>query len=278
MTTRLPLHPHHDQPAPSLADACQHDRRRTAWWAALALALLLGIALLSPRQALAEARVERLQVADPYIEIHTGPGRGFPVFHVATRSEWIEVVMRRTDWFKLRTADGREGWAHRAQLESTLTEGGVTKTFRDVLLDDYLKRRLEMGTAFGRFKGEPMLKVWTGYRFADALSAELTIGQVQGTFSGTDFWHANLMAEPWSDQRLSPFVAVGFGKFKNVPNASLVSAITVNTTMADASLGLRYHLSDRFVARLDYTTYTAFVSDRQSREFNSVSVGLSFFF
>ena len=44
-------------------------------------------------------------------------------------------------------------------------------------------------------------------------------------FSGTDFWHINLIAEPWSDQRLSPFFGIGFGKFKNIPNPSLVGAI-----------------------------------------------------
>lgn len=243
-----------------------------------AFVLLAAAALALPRMAHAAPRIERLQVTDPFIDVHTGPGRGFPVFHVAKRSEWIEIVMRHTDWFKLRTADGREGWAHRLQLENTLTEAGVKKTFRDVLLDDYLKRRLEMGTAYGRFSGEPMLKVWAGYRFGDALSAELTVGQVQGAFSGTDLWHINLMAEPWSDRRLSPFFSVGFGGFKNVPNASLVSAITVNTTLANASLGLRYHVSERFVARVDYTSYTAFVSDSRSREFNSVALGLSFFF
>jgi hypothetical protein len=263
----------------SSAASTRVDRRRTVSLLYMSVVLVLAwAALVLPQVAHATPRVERLQVTDPYVEIHTGPGRGFPVFHVAERAEWIEVVMRHTDWFKLRTADGREGWAHRVQLERTLTEGGVQKTFRDVLLDDYLKRRLEMGTAFGRFKGEPMLKVWTGYRFSDALSAEFTIGQVQGTFSGSDLWHANLMAEPWSDQRLSPFFAVGFGRFKNVPNASLVSAITVNTTLADASVGLRYHLSERFVARIDYTTYTTFVSDTSSREFHSVSLGVSFFF
>lgn len=221
---------------------------------------------------------ERLQITDPYIELHTGPGRGFPVFFVAARSEWIDVLLRHTDWYKVRTERGKEGWVHRRQLQTTLTEAGGTRSFRDILLDDYLKRRVEMGAAWGRFRAEPVLKIWTAYRFADALSVEATAGQVQGVFSGTDFWHVSLHAEPWSDRRLSPFFGVGLGRFRNIPNASLVSAIDTNVKLAHSGVGLRYHLTERFVARLDYSFYTAFVADNRSAEYRAVSAGLSFFF
>src|SRR5690242_13048031 len=44
------------------------------------------------------ASPDRLQVAEPYLELRTGPGRGYPVFFVAARGEWIEIEMRHTDW------------------------------------------------------------------------------------------------------------------------------------------------------------------------------------
>lgn len=225
-----------------------------------------------------DAPLERVQVTDPYIELHTGAGRGYPVFFVAGRGEWIEILLRHTDWFKVRTAGGKEGWVTRAQLETTITDAGGKRTFRDVLLDDYLRRRVEMGAAWGRFKHEPMLKLWTAYRMSDTLTAEATVGQVQGVFSGTDFWHVNVNVEPWSDKRLSPFFGVGFGKFKNVPNDSLVNAVTTNAKLADAAIGVRYHLTDRFVLRADYSLYTAFVSDARSLEYRAFTAGISFFF
>ena len=239
---------------------------------------LLALALHSSPALAQEARSERLQVTDPYIELHTGPGRGYPVFFVVQRGDHVEVTLRRTDWYRVRTPEGREGWVHRTQLESTITDAGGTKTFRDVLLDDYLKRRVQLGAAWGRLRDDPMLKVWSSYRLSDTLSAELTVGQVQGTFSGTSFWHGNLMSEPWSDRRLSPFVTLGFGNFRNVPNLSLVDAFTTNSRAANAGLGVRWHLSDRFVARADYSLYTAFVSDNRSLEFRAWTLGLSFFF
>jgi len=166
----------------------------------------------------------------------------------------------------------------RQQLESTLTAAGGRKTFRDLLLDDYLGRRLEFSGSWGRFKGEPMLKLGLQYRMADTLGAELTVGQVQGLFSGTDFWHVSLVSEPWSDRRWSPFFSVGLGKFKNIPNNSLVDAVPTDAKLAHATVGLRWHLSDRFTARLDWTLYTAFVSDARSLEYRSLTAGLGFFF
>jgi uncharacterized protein YraI len=56
------------------------------------------------------ARTSTLQIADPYIELRTGPGRGYPVFFVAARDEWIEIELRHTDWFSVRTEGGKLGW------------------------------------------------------------------------------------------------------------------------------------------------------------------------
>lgn len=252
-----------------------------------AAGLLCLVAMLSPAQAqtqpsqtgsTAEPTSERLTVADPYLEMRTGPGRGYPVFFVVARGQAVVVELRHTDWFKVRAEGDQTGWVQRAQLEATLTAAGASKTFRDIALDDYLARRLQMGAAVGHFQSEPMLKLWTSYKLSDTLSIEGTLGQVQGVFSGTDFWHASLHSEPWSDQRLSPFFGIGVGKFKNIPNQSLVGATVTDANLAHAIVGLRYYLTERFVLRADWALYTAFVSDQRSTEYRAVTAGVSFFF
>jgi len=254
---------------------------RSALRACATLLVLIALLLVAQRPAHAQV-TERVKVADPYLEMRTGPGRGFPVHHVAARHEWVTIELRATDWYKVRTDSdtGNEkiGWVHRRQLELTLTEAGVAKTFRDTALDDYLTRRVQLGAAAGRFKSEPMLKLWGSYRLSDTLSLEATIGQVQGVFSGTDFWHVNLLAEPWSDQRLSPFLGIGVGRFNNFPNLTLVGAADTNANLANAMVGVRWYLTERFVLRADYGLYTAFVSDQRSQEFRAVTAGISFFF
>ena len=224
------------------------------------------------------AAAEKVEVADPYIELHTGPGRGYPVFYVAGRHEWVEIRLRHTDWFLVRTENGKEGWVPRKQIEDTLTQIGTRTTFRDIAEEDYLRRRVEFGAAWGHFKSEPMLKIWTAYNFTDVLALEATAGQVAGTFSGTELWHVNLLAEPWSDRRLAPFVGIGVGRLINIPNSTLVGAIPANARMADATIGLRYHLGERFLARLDYTQYLAYIADNRTDQYHAITIGLGFFF
>ena len=155
---------------------------------------------------------ERMQVTDPYIELHTFAGRGYPIFYVAARGEWISIELRHTDWYKVRTATGKVGWVTRQQLQSTLAENGLPNDFGDVKYNDYLARRVELGAGYGRFHRESMIKFWVSYRISDTLSFESTYGQVQGVFSGTSLWHVNLQAEPWSDQRFSPFAGIGIDR------------------------------------------------------------------
>jgi hypothetical protein len=200
------------------------------------------------------------------------------VFFVAERDAWVTIELRHTDWYKVRTEQGQLGWVHREQLGNTLTASGGRKTFREVLLDDYLRRKVEMGAAYGRFQSEPVVRLWAGVRLSDTLRAEAALSQVQGVFSGSSLWQLGLHSEPWFDQRLSPFFGIGIGRFQNVPNKSLVDASTTNATLALATLGARYHLSDRFVLRADATLYTVFLSDQRTTEYRALSAGLSFFF
>ena len=73
----------------------------------------------------AEEEYRSVSVADPFLDMHTGPGRGYPIFHVVDRGDDIDIVMRRTDWFKVRAANGTEGWVDRAQMERTLQPEGT---------------------------------------------------------------------------------------------------------------------------------------------------------
>ena len=229
--------------------------------------------------AAAEADEERVQITDPYIELRTGAGRGYPVFHVAARDEWITIELRHTDWYKVRTAAGKVGWVSRAQLQTTLTEAGVAKSFRDLAVDDYLVRRRRPGRRLGPVRQRADAQDLEQLPASATRSASKPrFGQVQGTYSGANFWQLNLLAEPWSDQRFSPFSGIGVGRFNNFPNLSLVDAAPTNANLANAVLGARYYLSERFVLRADFTLYTVFLSERRTNEYHAFSLGLAFFF
>jgi Bacterial SH3 domain len=252
-------------------------RQLVSIWVLAALSALASA--LWPGAAAAQSDALKLQVTDPYLELHTGPGRGYPVFHVAQRGEAVEVLLRHTDWFKVRTANGREGWVPRLQIENTLAQIGPTQQpTRSLLAADDARRRFEVGAARGRFDGEPSLKIWTRAKLADTVGVEAVLGQVQGLYSGTDYYSLNLQLEPWSDRAIAPHFGIGFGRFNNLPNLSLVGALPTDAKLASATLGLRWTFARRFVARADYTLTTAYIDDSKSGEYRALHLGLAFTF
>jgi uncharacterized protein YraI len=74
------------------------------------------------------AKKEALQVItyDTYISMHTGPGRGYPVFHVLEKGETITLLYSKTDWIKAVTAKGIEGWIHKRFMDDTIGLNGET--------------------------------------------------------------------------------------------------------------------------------------------------------
>ncbi len=228
--------------------------------------------------AMGAVAYQRVQVQDPYMDMHTGPGRGFPAVQVVERGEWVEILMRKTDWFKVRTENGKEGWVVRSQMEKTLTGAGVRKNFRDVLMDDYLNRRLEVGFAAGRFDGDPSLSVRSSYRFNNFIVGEFNLSQVSGVFSSSRIVDLSLQIAPYSDNRFSPYFNLGFGHFKNEPKAPLVNALDTSATTAVVGVGLRVYLTRRFIVRADFKNYIVMIDTDRNEEFQQWLTGFSFFF
>lgn len=220
----------------------------------------------------------RVQVTDPYIELHSGPGRGFPVFYVAERGEWIAILKRKTDWFKVHLVSGKEGWVNRAQLENTLTEAGSRTTFRDVVLTDYLSRRLEAGFAWGQFEKEPVLTMRIGFGITPNFFAELSTSQVTAAFSSSSLMQLNLLALPFTDRRVSPFFTLGVGRYRETPKATLVNAPDISATAANAGLGVRVYLTRNFLVRGDFREYVVPINDNRVDKFREWTIGLGVFF
>jgi len=228
--------------------------------------------------ARADEQKERVLVADPFLELHTAPGRGYPIFDIAERGERVEILGRHTDWFKVRTERGKEGWVSRAQMEATLTEAGEKKTFRDVLFDDYLSRRLEFGFSLGQLDHDPLLAAYTGYRLHENFLAELTIAQSAGTFSTTSLYYVSIVSQPFPDSRWSPFFSLGAGRFTNKPGATLVNGIETKGGLANAGIGLRYYVTRQFFLRVEAKRHVLLTSSTSADHFNELSAGVAFFF
>lgn len=244
--------------------------------AGLAVLMLWSSWVISP--ASADSGYARAQVMEPYLELHTGPGRGYPITHVIERGEQIEILLRKTEWFKVRGVQGKEGWVPRARLELTLTEAGIPLRFRDVKMDDYRSRRVEVGFSGGALEGDAFMMVHAAYRFNPNLTAGTTVGLASGDFSSSLLYYASILSEPYPEWRVSPFFTLGLGRFHNRPRSTLVSALETESNMANAGLGARVYLTRRFVVRADYRRHVAFIDENRMNEYNELSLGISLFF
>jgi hypothetical protein len=219
-----------------------------------------------------------VKVADPYIEMHTGPGVGYPIFNVVDRGDFVEVIKRKTDWFKVRTARGKIGWVSRLQMEKTLTPTGEPTEFVDAGLGDFTKRRWEMGLVGGTFNGAPVLTAYGGYALSSTLSAEISFSQSSGDFSSSDLINVNLLSQPFSKWRYSPFFTLGLGQITTSPNVTLIQARDSQDLIAHMGVGLKMYLTRRFIFRAEYKNYVAFSSDDNNEEFEEWKAGFAFFF
>lgn len=219
-----------------------------------------------------------VKVADPYIELHTGPGSGYPIFYVVDRGDFVEVIKRKTDWFKVRTVKGKTGWVSRFQMEKTLTSSGDVTEFADAALGDFSKRRWEAGLVGGTFNSSPVMTLYGAYVLNPNLSAELSASQVTGDFFSSDLVNFNLLAQPFPKWRYSPFFTLGLGQITTNPKVTLIQAQDSEDMIAHMGLGVKVYLTRRFIFRAEYKNYVGFSSDDDNEEFEEWKAGFAFFF
>src|SRR5690625_5616007 len=93
-------------------------------WRRIAFVFLLVGFITAPRVPAAAEHVE-IFITAPYLDVRSGPGRGYPVFYAFERGDSVHVLRQRTDWILVR-GRGVEGWAatedrseeHTSELQS----------------------------------------------------------------------------------------------------------------------------------------------------------------
>ena len=217
-------------------------------------------------------------VSDPYIELRTGPGRGYPVFYVAGQGDEIVLLKRRTDWFKVRTPREKEGWVHVSEMQHTLDLAGGEIDFGELGQDDFSKRRWEMGFNGGDFNGASSLTGYIGYALTPNITFQLEATQILGDFSNGVMGSANILMYPFPKWRLSPYFTIGTGIIKTEPQTTIVAAEDRDDEIAHAGIGANFYLSDRFMLRVEYKRHTVLTSRDDNEEIDQWKAGFSIFF
>jgi uncharacterized protein YraI len=276
------------------ADTLSRDSfQRARWW----LAAVLAVAGLWPLVSSARDSATPVTVTDPYLELHTGPGRGYPVTQVVPRGEVIEIQKRHTDWYLVRDDHRHEGWVHHRQLVSTL-QGELpaaeqapanrpstpassrsptaeraappAPTFTDPgYLDDDSEHRLEAGVATGRNGAAHVIRISGAYLFNDSLSADLAFSQVMGNSANKATALLGVTHHIHPEWRVSPYVSLGVGAVYLRPKTRALEPGERISQTGYVGVGLQTAFARRFMLRADYRSFMAFAGP---------SVGFAFFF
>jgi len=240
--------------------------------------VLISLSLLAAPLACGAKELLQVFVTAPYLELHTGPGRGYPVFHVVARDESVDVVKRRTDWFKVRTERGVEGWAsHRDMLQTVLADGSPF-TFPMGDRAGFTSHRWEMGLFAGDYSGATLISTYASFSFNPQLAAELSLGQFLGNASNGYLADLGLTHVFLPERRISPFVMLGTGLIHIEPKGTLVAPLDRTDQTAYVGGGVRFYLTRRFFLRGEYKSHVVFTSRDDNEETDEWKLGFAFFF
>ena len=252
-----------------------HPSTNVGWLRCL---LLMALCAIAGAEVQAAERYRTVTVADPYLDMHTGPGRGYPKFYVVERDESVEILKRRTDWFLVRTANGKEGWVDRDQMERTLQPAGDPLDFASADQDDFTNSRWEAGVLAGDFGGANIISVYGAYSLNPHVGLELWGSQILGNFSNGWMGSLNVVHETWPDWRVSPFFTLGAGVVHTSPKSTIVQGEDRTDQVGHAGAGIRFYATRRFILRAEYKSYVVFTSRDDNEEIEEWKVGFAFFF
>jgi hypothetical protein len=217
-------------------------------------------------------------VADPFLEMHTGPGVGYPIFNVVGRDDKVEILKRRTDWFYVRTERQVEGWVPREQMLATLELSGEPIDIHEPTRLDFTTRRWEGGAFAGRFGGASLISVFGGYGISEHLTAELAIANAGGSVSNNVLATIGLNHTFAPEWWVSPYVGLGTGYIKTSPRSTLVRAQDRTDQIGYVSAGARGYIARRFLWRFEYRGNVVFTSRNENEAIHEWKLGLAFFF
>lgn len=251
-----------------------------------AIFMAMGILMLS-HSAFLHASDEPvwLEVTDPFFEMRTGPGRGFPVFHSVEQGESIEVLTRRPDWYEVRTASGKTGWTKESELSRTLQATGVPVDLPSVGYGDYLKSSWRVGFSTGQFSsgelnGSNNFSLSAGYRPLSWLGLEVEGGKTYSSNVRGEFYGANVLLEPFSDWLVSPYLLAGVGQMNLGVQPKLILSDS-DSRYNTYGLGGSYYLGRNFVIRGEYRWNSVFADSANNSEtvkLQEWKIGFSTFF
>ncbi len=247
----------------------------------ITLTLLLCLGVLSA-QAAEQKPHFRVEVAEPYINIRTGPGKAYPVFYVGQRGQQLTTLKRRGLWYKVEMPTTGErtivGWTHRDDLGNTLVAGTEMLARDHERMNFAYTPRFEASFLLGRMKGEGDSDSLAGilsYRLTPMIDTELQLGKWIGNTEEGWYTNGQLTYLPFRDWWVKPFVAVGYGYLARDARGTNILQFDNSDHFLLAGSGLKIRITSQYGLRLEYRHLNTLTTKDDNSELEQWQVGLS---
>ncbi len=218
-----------------------------------------------------------MQVKSAFVNLHTGPGAGYPVVQVALKGEWLALKFRRGNWVRVRYKQ-QDLWLSHTDLAMLANAQGEGFVLTEDAVAAFLQRDWSLGLAYGDFNGASLTELSLGYAFNGHVHAELSAGQAHGPQADQQLLELSLYLTPWQQWIVLPYAGIGAGVMNTDPRTVLVQTPDRRDGLFSAEVGVVYPLSQRFIARLGYR-HSVISTDRNENEESSAwKLGISVFF
>ena len=250
--------------------------RSTATALLLLLAVLMAPAVCSAH--LFARRYVQVFVKTPYLELHTGPGRGYPVFDVVSQGDSVIVLFRRTQWLKVRTRRGVEGWASEDDMLKTVLADGQPLPLPIGNRAGFTSHRFELGAFAGEYGGANYVSVYTSLSFNSQMALEATFGEFLCRYSNGVTADIGLTHVPMPQWRFSPFLMLGVGVLHVEPKATLIQPSDRTEQTAYVGGGIRYYITRSLFLRAEYKTHVVITTQNRNQVEDEWKLGFAVFF
>ncbi|MEK6750430.1 MAG: SH3 domain-containing protein [Pseudomonadota bacterium] len=214
------------------------------------LAVVVGLLAIFHTGAWAETAAPAIvTIEQAYVDLHTGPGAGYPVYTVVERGGRVVVLAEQGDWYKVQSERRQVGWLANTALAQARVSATPRVTFAAAEQVYHASRSYVLGVTSGKFGRDLMYGLSGSYHIVKGLHIDTSLAQSAGMYSMSNYYSAGLQWYLWSERRFSPGVFVMGGKLSGVQHATIYPVREVQADFVSTGLSMRVRLTDRFFLR-----------------------------
>lgn len=217
-----------------------------------------------------------LIISEPFVELRTGPADSYPVHFVAQRGELIEILKRRTQWFKVTMqVEGhrsKTGWVHADDVAKTVASDTGTLAIKHPLLQSSYASKISAGFTVGQFSDADNVGGLIALKLSPSASVEIFADEYFGLDEEGFYLGVQANYAPWTFWRLTPMISLGYGYIERQFKGSLILQNDVKDNFLQTGSGINFHLSERFRLRLEYKHFNVLTSTDDNKELENWSI------